>query len=91
LRRRTQATARGAILAAAYCLGLGIPFVLVALGAHRALTFSAFARRHAPTVMRVGGALLIALGLLLLTGWWDALMIWLRSWLAASGFGISIV
>ena len=35
--------------------------------------------------MRVGGALLIVLGILLLTGWWDALMIWLRAWLGARG------
>ncbi|WP_100501212.1 cytochrome c biogenesis CcdA family protein [Geodermatophilus chilensis] len=88
----TQASAgRGAVLAAAYCLGLGIPFVLVALGARRTLTFSALARRHAPTVMRAGGALLILLGILLVTGWWDALMIWLRAWLGASGFGTSVV
>ena len=80
---------RGAILGLAYCLGLGIPFILVALGTRRALRFSAFARRHAQTVMRVGGALLIALGILLLTGWWDALMIWLRAWLGATGLGTS--
>ncbi|CCG02785.1 cytochrome c biogenesis CcdA family protein [Blastococcus saxobsidens] len=86
----TQASAgRGAVLALAYCLGLGIPFVLVALGARRALTFSAFARRHAPTVMRIGGGLMILLGILLLTGWWDALMIWLRAWLGATGLSTS--
>ena len=86
----TEASAgRGAILALAYCLGLGIPFVLVALGARRALAFSAFARRHAPTVMRIGGGLMILLGILLLTGWWDALMIWLRAWLGATGLGSS--
>ncbi|MDT0275553.1 cytochrome c biogenesis CcdA family protein [Blastococcus goldschmidtiae] len=86
----TQASAgRGAILALAYCLGLGVPFVLVALGARRALTFSAFARRHAPAVMRIGGGLMILLGILLLTGWWDALMIWLRAWLGATGLGSS--
>ncbi len=88
----TQASAgRGAILAFAYCLGLGIPFVLVALGVRRALSFSAFARRHARTVMRLGGALLILLGILLLTGWWDALMIWLRAWLGAAGFSTSVL
>ncbi|SMP00134.1 cytochrome c-type biogenesis protein, partial [Geodermatophilus aquaeductus] len=70
----TEASAlRGAVLGLAYCIGLGLPFVLVALGTRRALRFSAFARRHARTVMRVGGALLIVLGILLLTGWWDAL------------------
>ncbi len=88
----TQASAaRGAILAAAYCLGLGIPFVLVAVGARSALTFSAFARRHAAAVMRVGGALLIVLGISLVTGWWKALMIWLRAWLGATGFGTSVI
>ncbi|SDY80849.1 cytochrome c-type biogenesis protein [Modestobacter sp. DSM 44400] len=86
----TQASAgRGAALALAYCVGLGVPFVLVALGARRALLFSALARRHAPTVMRVGGGLLILLGILLLTGWWDALIIWLRAWLGATGLGTS--
>ena len=88
----TQASAgRGAILALAYCLGLGIPFVLVALGARRALAFSALARRHAPTVMRIGGGLMIALGILLLTGWWDALMIWVRAWLGATGLSTSVL
>ncbi len=80
---------RGAILGLAYCLGLGIPFVLVALGARRALTLSAWARRHAQTVMRIGGVLLIVLGILLVTGTWDYIMMWLRSWLAATGFGTS--
>lgn len=86
----TEASAlRGAVLGLAYCLGLGIPFVLIALGARRALRFSALARRHAPTVMRVGGVLLVLLGILLVTGWWDALMIWLRAWLATTGLGTS--
>lgn len=88
----TEASAgRGAVLGLAYCLGLGIPFLLVALGARRALSLSSRARRHAPTVMRIGGVLLIALGVLLVTGTWDQLMIWLRSWLAATGLGTSSV
>jgi len=82
---------RGAILGFAYCLGLGIPFVLVALGTRRALTVSDWARRHAPTVMRIGGGLLILLGVLLVTGGWEAVMVWLRSWLAATGLGTSAV
>ena len=80
---------RGAILGLAYCLGLGIPFVAMALGARRAVRMSSWARRHARTVMRVGGGLLVLLGVLLLLGWWDALMIWLRAWLAATGLGAS--
>lgn len=88
----TEASAlRGAVLGLGYCLGLGIPFVAIALGARRALRLSAWARRHARTVMRVGGGLLVVLGLLLLTGLWDALMIWLRAWLAATGLGDSFL
>jgi cytochrome c-type biogenesis protein len=83
----SEATAtRGAVLGLAYCLGLGIPFVLVALGARWAMGATAFLRRHARTVTRVGGAVLVLVGLLLVTGAWTELMGWLRSWLAATGF-----
>ena len=86
----TEATAtRGALLGVAYCLGLGIPFVLVALGAGWAMGATTFLRRHARTVTRVGGAVLVVVGLLLLTGAWTEIMQWLRSWLAATGFGES--
>jgi cytochrome c-type biogenesis protein len=86
----SEATAtRGAVLGLAYCLGLGIPFVLVALGARWAMGATAFLRRHARTVTRVGGAVLVLVGLLLVTGAWTELMGWLRSWLAATGFGES--
>ena len=58
-----EATAgRGAFLGVAYCLGLGIPFVLVALGARWAMGATSFLRRHARTVTRIGGAVLVALG-----------------------------
>jgi cytochrome c-type biogenesis protein len=83
----SEATAtRGAVLGLAYCLGLGIPFVLVALGARWAMGATAFLRRHARTVTRVGGAVLVIVGLMLVTGAWTELMGWLRSWLAATGF-----
>ena len=86
----TEATAsRGAVLGLAYCLGLGVPFVLVALGARRAMGATNFLRRHARTVTRVGGAVLVVVGLLLLTGVWTEMMQWLRSWLAATGLGSS--
>ena len=76
----TEATAtRGALLGVAYCLGLGIPFVLVALGARWAMGATAFLRRHARTVTRVGGAVLVVVGLLLVTGAWTEIMQWLRS------------
>jgi cytochrome c-type biogenesis protein len=81
--------ARGAVLGVAYCLGLGVPFVLVALGARWAMGATGFLRRHAGTVTRVGGAVLVLVGLLLLTGAWTEIMQWLRSWLASTGFGES--
>ncbi|TFV53876.1 cytochrome c biogenesis protein CcdA [Geodermatophilus sp. DF01-2] len=82
-----EATAgRGALLGVAYCLGLGVPFVLVALGARWALGATSFLRRHARSVTRFGGALLLLVGVLLVTGAWTEMMGWLRSWLAATGF-----
>jgi cytochrome c-type biogenesis protein len=88
----SQATAtRGAILGVAYCIGLGVPFVLVALGARWAMGATGFLRRHAQTVTRVGGAVLVVVGLLLLTGAWTEMMNWLRSWLATTGLGESAV
>ncbi|MDQ3732798.1 MAG: cytochrome c biogenesis protein CcdA [Actinomycetota bacterium] len=82
----TEASAwRGALLGFTYCLGLGIPFVLTALGAGRALRVSDFARRHAETVMKIGGGFLILIGILLVTGAWDQAMNWLRAWLASVG------
>ena len=85
-----QASAgRGAILTVAYCLGLGVPFVLVALGARWAVGATSFLRRHAQAVTRFGGAVLVLVGLLLVTGAWTEMMEWLRSWLAAAGFADS--
>lgn len=85
-----QGTAsRGALLGVAYCLGLGIPFVLVALGARWALGATSFLRRHARTVTRVGGAVLVVVGILLVTGLWTDFMQFLRSWLATTGLGES--
>ncbi|SDY36847.1 cytochrome c-type biogenesis protein [Geodermatophilus africanus] len=82
-----QATAgRGALLGLAYCLGLGVPFVLVALGARWAMGATSFLRRHARAVTRFGGAVLVVVGLLLVTGAWTEMMRWLQGWLAANGF-----
>ncbi len=85
-----EATAgRGALLGLAYCLGLGVPFVLVALGARWAVGATTFLRRHAQAVTRFGGAVLVVVGLLLVSGAWTGMMEWLRSWLAATGFAES--
>jgi cytochrome c-type biogenesis protein len=76
----SQGTAgRGALLTVFYGLGLGIPFVLVALGFGWVTTVLGFVRRHRAWVSGFGGALLIAIGVLLLTGEWDHLMNALRA------------
>lgn len=81
----TQGTAvRGAALTFAYCLGLGLPFILTALAFRRAMTVFSVVKRHYALVTRAGGALLVAVGVLLLTGGWTALVVELRGWV--SGF-----
>jgi cytochrome c-type biogenesis protein len=65
----TSGTAvRGAVLMFVYGLGLGIPFLIVALLFQRGMTTFGFARRHARLITRVGGAMLVAVGVLELTG-----------------------
>ncbi|GAA4363085.1 cytochrome c biogenesis CcdA family protein [Nocardioides caricicola] len=66
----TGGAGRGALLSFAYSLGLGVPFLLAALGVQRAFTVFAFARRHARAVTRIGGALLVVVGVLQVTGLW---------------------
>lgn len=83
----TEASAaRGALLSAAYSLGLGVPFVVLGLLFRRTLGTVGWVRRHSELVTRVGGALLILIGVLLISGAWDSLTIALRSWVA--GFGV---
>jgi len=63
--------ARGALLSTAYALGLGLPFVLLALGLQRSTRVLDVVRRHRRTISRVGGGLLILIGLALVTGLWS--------------------
>jgi cytochrome c-type biogenesis protein len=71
--------ARGAFLAFVYGLGLGIPFLLVSLAFQRMMTMLGFFRRNARLVTRIGGAMLIVVGLLEVTGAWTAALDWLRA------------
>ena len=70
--------ARGALLAFVYALGLGVPFLLVSFGFQVVMRASAFFRRHARLVTRIGGAMLICVGLLEVTGAWSTFMAWLQ-------------
>lgn len=76
------AALRGGILALAYSLGLGIPFVLFALLFERALGISKALAKHRRTIGLLSGALLIAIGVLLLSGQWSAWMSDLQSVIA---------
>jgi cytochrome c-type biogenesis protein len=80
----TSGTAvRGAILAFAYGLGLGIPFLIVALAFERGVTAFRFARRHARAFSLAGGAMLVCVGLLEVTGAWSSALLWLKThWIA---------
>jgi cytochrome c-type biogenesis protein len=70
--------ARGALLAFVYALGLGVPFLLVSFGFQAAMRAFAFFRRRARLVTRIGGAMLICVGLLEVTGAWSSFMAWLQ-------------
>ena len=79
----TQGSAgRGALLTLGYCAGLGVPFILTGLAFRRALGAFAAVKRHYTLVTRVGGALLVVVGLLLISGIWGQLMIEMRGWVA---------
>ena len=74
-----EATAgRGALLSGVYCLGLGVPFIVAALAYRRALGAFGVVRRHQQWVTRIGGAMLVLVGLALLTGFWDQAVSWLQ-------------
>jgi cytochrome c-type biogenesis protein len=75
----TEGTAgRGAFLSAFYALGLGVPFILAGLAYEKALSAIGWVRRHQLWVMRAGGVMLIAVGVLLLTGWWAEAVTWVQ-------------
>jgi cytochrome c-type biogenesis protein len=72
-------TSRAVTLGAAYCLGLGLPFIAFGLGFQRLLGLFRAVRRNSRWVTRVGGALLVLTGLALITGAWDVFIDWLRA------------
>lgn len=70
--------ARGTVLVIAYCLGLGIPFVLLAFGSAGAVGSLGWLRRHTRAIQIFGGILLVTVGALLVTGVWNDFISWLR-------------
>ncbi|MFE5907735.1 cytochrome c biogenesis CcdA family protein [Streptomyces wedmorensis] len=84
-----QASAgRGAVLAFAYCVGLGVPFVLAAIAFRKALGAFGWVKKHYAWVMRIGGGMMIVTGVLLLTGAWDSMVATMQGW--SSGFTVGI-
>ncbi|WP_236683112.1 cytochrome c biogenesis CcdA family protein [Demequina globuliformis] len=72
---------RGALLAVAYCLGLGLPFLALALWFERSGRVLAWLRKHRRALQLVGGAMLVILGVMLVTGLWGALTNELQGWI----------
>jgi len=70
---------RGVTLVVAYCLGLGLPFVLLALGSTKAVRSVGWLRRHTRAIQVFGGVLLVVVGIALVTGWWGDMVSWMRS------------
>ena len=79
LSAQSGTAARGAFLAFVYGLGLGIPFLIVAVAFQRVVGVLDFFKRNARTVTRIGGVLLVAVGLLEATGAWTAAVNWLHT------------
>jgi cytochrome c-type biogenesis protein len=76
-------TGRAIVLAVAYCLGLGIPFIIFGLGFRKLIGLNRAVRRNSVWVTRVGGAMLIVIGLALVTGGWTEFINWLRATVGA--------
>ncbi|GIU98411.1 MAG: cytochrome C biogenesis protein CcdA [Actinomycetota bacterium] len=80
----TQTAVWGASLLFVYSLGLGIPFLLLALGYARAGSVFGWLRRHGAAIERLGGGVLVAMGILMVTGTWIRLFTPLLRWFARS-------
>jgi len=82
---------RGGLLAVAFCVGLGLPFLLVALGVESSTRMLGFLRRHRLAMMRFGGAMLVVLGVALVTGVWNDWASWLQGQLTGTDGFVPVV
>ncbi|MDT7802242.1 MAG: cytochrome c-type biosis protein, partial [Actinomycetota bacterium] len=71
-----------------YCFGLGIPFIVAAVAFRRTLGAFAWVKRHYVWVMRLGGGMLVAVGVLLVTGVWDHITYQMQIWSSSFTPGI---
>ncbi|WP_018297835.1 cytochrome c biogenesis CcdA family protein [Corynebacterium lubricantis] len=81
--------ARGVLLILGYCLGLGLPFILVAIGSSKAMGAFEWLRKHSRTLQIIGGVMMILVGIALLTGAWNYFISWSQSLVV--GYGTTII
>jgi cytochrome c-type biogenesis protein len=79
---------RGAVLMGFYCAGLGVPFIVAAIAFRRTLGAFAWVKRHYAWVVRAGGVMLVAVGVLLVTGVWAHITYQMQIW--SSGFSTGV-
>ncbi|WUH95799.1 cytochrome c biogenesis CcdA family protein [Streptomyces sp. NBC_00433] len=79
---------RGALLMAFYCAGLGVPFIVAAIAFRRTLGAFAWVKRHYVWVIRTGGTMLVAVGVLLVTGVWEHITYQMQIWSSSFTPGI---
>lgn len=82
LAHEAAAPGRALVLVLAYCLGLGVPFIMVAMGLKSSERMMGFLRRHRVVIMRIGGVMLVLIGLALVTGLWGAFTQWMQGYIA---------
>lgn len=77
----TQGSAgRGAFLSAAYCVGLGLPFIVTAVAFRRAMAAIGWIKRHYTAVARIGGGMLAVVGVAMVSGVWNQVIALMQSW-----------
>jgi cytochrome c-type biogenesis protein len=85
----SNSAAHGALLLAFYSAGLGIPFLLIALAFERMTEALAIVKRHFPTMIAIGGVVMIVLGALIITGEFTVLNAQANTWLQGTGLDVS--
>lgn len=78
----TGSAGRGAFLAFLYAVGVGVPFLLFTLALGKGMRVFEAARRHAPAVLRLGGGLLVAVGIARVTGLWALMISQMQTWIS---------